>query len=171
MLRSKTELQTGPLHPILGPSTRSKILKLGVENSTRGRRPHPGKPPLGVNETVHHALQENCSRVILPGPAQERAHPGQIFGRPHGAVLDGQTGVLVRVELALRSDGVLLAGHGLLGQDIAVLEDDRGVAEDEVHRPVDRALAVELAVGVCVECVLECVHGAPVEERLIGRRH
>lgn len=85
--------------------------------------------------------------------------------------MDGDSGVLIRVGFALGCDGVLLAGEGLSGEDVAVLEDDGGVAEYEVHCPVDVALAVELAVGVGVERVLKRVHLTAEEDGEVRRRH
>lgn len=84
--------------------------------------------------------------------------------------MDRNACVLVRVFLALCSYGHKLVGHGLPRHDVAILEDDGRVPEDEVDGARDVALTVELAVGVGVEGVLVCVEGAPVEDRLVGTR-
>lgn len=71
---------------------------------------------------------------------------------------------MVRVDFSLGGDGVLLVGHRLPGEDVAVLEDDGGVTEHEIDCSNDVAFAVELAVRVCVKCVLETVESASVED-------
>lgn len=50
---------------------------------------------------------------------------------------------------------------------LAVLEDGRGIAEDEVHCAVNVTLAVELAESQGVECVLVPGDAAPVERGLV----
>lgn len=47
----------------------------------------------------------------------------------------------------------------------AILENHRGVAENEVHGAVDVALSVELALGVDHQGVLVALEGAPIEDR------
>lgn len=65
--------------------------------------------------------------------------------------MDRDPRVLVRVDPALCRDGDLLAGEGTAGVDHAVLEDDGGVAENEVDGAVDVAFLVELTLGVNVD--------------------
>ena len=77
--------------------------------------------------------------------------------------MDHYACVLVRVEPALSRDHVLLAQVGTPGLDGAVLEDDSGVAEDEVDGAGDEAVCEELAVVVDVEGVLVCKEVAAVE--------
>lgn len=81
--------------------------------------------------------------------------------------MNGDAGVLVWVLAVLRGDGVLLQVHRLAGVDAAVLQHHGGVAEDEVHRPVDVALPEELPLGVHVEGVLVADHVAPVDHRVV----
>ncbi|KAB8106844.1 hypothetical protein EE612_041350, partial [Oryza sativa] len=84
------------------------------------------------------------------------------------AALDGDAGVLVGVLPALRREHVLLVGVRAARVEVAVLEHDGGVAEDEVHRAVDVAVAVELAKRVRVQRVLVAREAAPVERRQVG---
>ena len=70
----------------------------------------------------------------------------------------------------MSGDGVLLIRHGLPGEYVAVLEDAGGVPEYEIDRSDDVAFAVELAVRMCVESVLEGGEPTSVEDRLVGRR-
>nr|GMD67669.1 hypothetical protein BHE74_00022651 [Ipomoea batatas] len=122
------------------------VLKLRVKYGVRGSGPHPRHPPIGVDQPSQLGLHENGGRIILPRPAEEGVDAGEVSERRNGAVLDGNAGVVVRVEFSLGGDGVLLAGHGFSGVDPAVLEDDGGVSEDEVDGADDGAVFVELAV-------------------------
>ena len=81
--------------------------------------------------------------------------------------MDRDARVLVRVLAVLGRDGVLLEVHGLAGIEAAVLEDNGGVAEYEVHRAVDVAFAEELPLRVHVERVLVANHVAPVDHRVV----
>ena len=74
-------------------------------------------------------------------------------------------GVRSLVSPALGCHGVLLAGHRLPDVYVAVLEDHGGVAEDEVDGAIDVAVAVELLLGVDVECVLVALEAALVVDR------
>ena len=72
------------------------------------------------------------------------------------------------VDSSLRRVSHLLADQcGLLGDDVARLENGSAVPEYEIHGSVDGAVGVELAKSVSVECVLEAVEGAAVECHLI----
>lgn len=51
------------------------------------------------------------------------------------------------------------------GEDLAILDDDSAVAEDEVHSAGDTAFALELPEGVGVECALIAEDAAAVECR------
>lgn len=62
--------------------------------------------------------------------------------------MDGNSGVFIGIRSSLGGNCVLLVGHGASGDDIAVLDDDRSVAEDEIHGAVDINFAVELAERV-----------------------
>ena len=53
------------------------------------------------------------------------------------------------------------------GLDVAVLEDYRGISKYEVDGAGYVTVAVELAVGMGIEGVLEGVKGASIEYRLI----
>lgn len=65
-------------------------------------------------------------------------------------------------------ENVALVRVGSAGVEVAVLEDDGGVAEDEIDGAVDVAFAVELAEGVDVEGVLVGDEAAAVESREVG---
>lgn len=82
--------------------------------------------------------------------------------------MDGNSGVLVRVGSALSRDGVLLLVHGPPGEDHAVLEDDGGVAEDEVYGAVDVAFFVELPLGMDIESVLVAFEATAIEDREVS---
>lgn len=82
--------------------------------------------------------------------------------------MEGETGRFVRVLPALSRDGVLLIRKALLREQLAVLEDGGGVAEDEVHRAGDLAFSVELTHRVGVEAVLVAEDPASVEDGEVG---
>lgn len=71
-------------------------------------------------------------------------------------------GILVRVGSSLGRDVVLIRG-AFSGRDVAALENDGGVSEDEVDGAGYVGLTVELAFGESVECVLVSVDGASVD--------
>ncbi|KAH0467288.1 hypothetical protein IEQ34_004526 [Dendrobium chrysotoxum] len=93
---------------------------------------------------------------------------GEVRGGCDDGVVDGDSGILVGISSSLSGDRVLLAAKGLAGVDIAVLEDDGGVAEDEVDGAVDVAVAVELALAVDVDGVLVSLKAAAVEDGEVG---
>ena len=72
------------------------------------------------------------------------------------------------IALALCCDRVELICQWLSWLNVAALEHNRCIAEDEVYGACDVAFAVELAVGVGVESVLIGVKRAPVEDGLVG---
>lgn len=82
--------------------------------------------------------------------------------------MDNDSGILVWVCSCLCRYRVLLVAHGFPNEDVAVLEDRYGVAEDEVYGAVDVAVAVELALGVDVESVLVPLEAATVEHRVVA---
>lgn len=77
--------------------------------------------------------------------------------------MDDNAGGLVAIGAALGGDGAVLVGEGLADEEEAGLEDDGGIAEDEVYGAGDGAVGVELAVGLHVERGLVAVHAAVVE--------
>ncbi|KAH0465948.1 hypothetical protein IEQ34_006051 [Dendrobium chrysotoxum] len=112
------------------------------------------------------------ARVELPRAAEVRldlpVHGFEVRRGLNVGGLDHDTCVLVLVGAALGCDHV---GFSLLrssGEDIAVLDDDRRVAKDEVDCAVDVAFAVELALCVDAERVLVSFDAASVENRLVG---
>lgn len=84
------------------------------------------------------------------------------------AVLQHDASGLALVGSALSRDDVLLIVKGLSEVEDAVLEDDGGVAEDEVDCTGDDAASVELAVGLDVESVLETFETTVHEHGPIG---
>lgn len=68
-----------------------------------------------------------------------------------------------RLLAALCGHNVLLVVHWLAHKEEAVLEDDLGIAEDEVDGTRDGTFAVELTVGVSVQGVLVTIEVAVVE--------
>ena len=63
---------------------------------------------------------------------------------------------------------VLLAFHGLSGYELAFLEHNCRVSEDEVNGACDDGVTVELPVGVGVECVLKGIYPATVYDGFVG---
>lgn len=106
-------------------------------------------------------------RIVFPWPAEVSPDGAQIRRRQNGAVLYNDPCILVGIVFALCCDSVLLAGHGFFGADVAVLEDDGGVSENEIYSSVNVAFAVELSVGMGVERVLKAVNAAAVEDGLV----
>lgn len=77
---------------------------------------------------------------------------------------------MINVGFTLGRNGDELVGQRLPGLDVAVLENDGRISENEVDGAGDVAVAIELAVGVGIESVLETVYQAPVEYGHIGAR-
>ena len=77
--------------------------------------------------------------------------------------MDGDSGVLIRIGTALGGDGDGFVRR-ITGDDVAILEYDGGIAEDEIDGAVNVALFVELAFGVNVESVLIPFEAATVED-------
>ena len=156
-----------PFYPLRSPSTRPSILKLCIKQCIEGKIAIPLMPPSWINHVTNARLHNHSSRILLPWPPKKRLeasfHWLQIAAGTDPTLLDHYAGVLVRVEPALSRDRVLLARVGTPGLDGAVLEDDGGVAEDEVDGAGDEAVCEELAVVVDVEGVLVCKEVAAVE--------
>lgn len=81
--------------------------------------------------------------------------------------MDDDAGVLVRIGSALGGDGVGLVAW-FAGEDVAVLENDGGIAEDEIDSAIYVAISIELAIGVDIEGVLVAFEAAPVEDGEVG---
>ncbi|CAA7398418.1 unnamed protein product [Spirodela intermedia] len=146
------DAQTRPLHPAGRPGSRAGVPKLGVEERAEGEVAVPRQPPRRVDQLVGLGVASTLR---------------QIRGGQDPASLNGGPGVLIRVRPALGGDHVFLARQRQSGVEVAGLENHGSVAEDEVHRAVDVALAVELAEGVGVEGILVPLKAAPVERRLV----
>lgn len=81
--------------------------------------------------------------------------------------MDRDSGGLPWVVPSLGRYHVGLVLHGLSNEDLAVLDNRCSVAEDEVHRAIDVAVTIELALGVDEEGVLVGFEAAPVEDRAV----
>lgn len=75
---------------------------------------------------------------------------------------------MIRIVSTLRSEDVLLFWIGLPGVEVRFLENDGGVAEDEIDGAVDVAFPVELPERVNVEGVLVGYEAALVEYGEVG---
>lgn len=148
------------------------VAELGVEACPEPKVAGPREPPSGLDKVVDEGLHNYSSGEFLPGPAQvsRELEPNRVVVRvgDKGAVLDDDGGGLATLLAALGGDDALLVVHRTADDEAAVLEDCGGVAEDEVDGAGDVAVAVELALGVGVKGVLVAVHGAPVEDHLVG---
>lgn len=163
---------TRPRHPRTRVRPGSTVQVLPIIQRAQRKRPVPLQPPSGVHHVIDVRLQINRPGVLLPRPAEirfeGRLDRNQIGGGGDFAVEDGDAGVLVRVLSALGGEDVLLVVVGFPRVEVAVLEDDGGVAEDEIDGAVDVALAVELAERVDVESVLVANEAALVKCGEVG---
>ena len=75
--------------------------------------------------------------------------------------MDRDSGVLIRICAALGGDRDRLVWR-IAGDDVAILDYDGGVAENEIDGAVNVALFVELAFGEDVESVLKAFEAAAV---------
>lgn len=161
-----------PRHPPARVRTGAAVHILPVVKRRQREIPGPLQPPGRVHQIPYIRKHKNGPRVLLPRPAQVglelRLDRNQVGRGRHLASQDRYTGVLERVLSALGGVQVLLILIGSAGVEVAVLEDDGGVAEDEVDGAVDVAVAVELAEGVDVEGVLVSDKAAVVEGGEVG---
>nr|GMD60927.1 Os01g0312600 [Ipomoea batatas]GMD70965.1 Os01g0312600 [Ipomoea batatas] len=133
--------------------------QIDIKRNAGGRNPLLSEYEVSDGELI--SLTSVKDSIALPFHSCARV-------RTRSSVLDRNAGVLVGILPSLRGEDVLLIVHGFPGVEIAVLEDDGGVAEYEVHRAVDVAVAVELAEGVDVESVLVRNEAAVEEDRQVG---
>lgn len=162
-----------PLHPPALIRPRSSVLHLRVEARVQSEIAQPWQPTVGMDDRVDKGLDNKGPGKCLPWPAEV----GRVLGvgggweggiGGDGAVVEDDGGGRLPGLAALCGDDVLLVVEGLADEDLAVLEDGFGVAEDEVDGAGDGAVAVELAEGVDVEGVLVRVHLAVVEDGAVG---
>lgn len=163
---------TRPRHPRTRIRTGSTVQILPIVQRTQCKRPVPLQPSSGIHKITNVRFQINGPRILLPRTAQIRFkiryHRNQIRPGRDFAIQDRNPGVLVRVLSSLGGEDVFLVFVRLAGVEVAVLEDDGGVAEDKVDGAVDVAFAVELAEGVDVEGVLVADEAALVECGKVG---
>jgi len=165
------QVKPSPIHSPIGPGPRPIIRVLAVVQRAQNLVvvSRPFRPPRRVDNVVNERLDVHCRGKVPPWPAQIGPGPpiaGREVVRGHdGAVLDRNSRDLVRVVAALGCDCVGLARRWQLRVDVAVLEDDCCIAEDEVDGARDVAVAVELAERVGVEGVLVAVDYATVDCR------
>lgn len=163
---------TRPRHPRarVGPGSTVEVLPI-IQGAER-KGAVPLEPPSGVHHVIDVRLEINRPGVLLPRTAEirfeGRLDRNEIGGGGDFAVEDGDAGVLVRVLSALGGEDVLLVCVGFSRVEVAVLEDDGGVAEDEIDSAVDVALAVELAERVDVKSVLVADEAALVKCGEVG---
>ncbi|GER24719.1 plant invertase/pectin methylesterase inhibitor, partial [Striga asiatica] len=166
------QMKPGPFHPSSRVRPGSRVVELRVVRGVEREIPNPLAPPGRLNRPIHKRLHVNRPRVFLPWSAEvclDSAIAGrQVFGCPDCTILDRDARVLVGVGSALGSNCVELPGHWEARPEAAALKNDGRVAEDEVDRAVDMAVAVELSEGVDVQCVLVSLEAAIVEDREIG---
>uniref|UniRef100_J3L4T3 Uncharacterized protein n=1 Tax=Oryza brachyantha TaxID=4533 RepID=J3L4T3_ORYBR len=164
----------GPADAGGGAGAGALVLVLAVEERLEREVAVPREPPRRVDVRVQVGQHVHRARVLLPRPAQERRellrHGRQVGRRHDAAPVDGGAGVLVRIGPALRRDRVLLRRRGAPRREHAALEHGRRVAEHEVHRAGDGAVAVELPELVRVQGVLVAVQAAAVDHGAVGAR-
>lgn len=165
--RSNIKPDTRPSHSSICQWSSSKIFKLCIENTTHIRLPLC--PSRWIQESSDVRLHYYCSCIVSPGPSKI-CGSCEVVKRIHSTPLDWHACILIWVRFALSSDGIELAWHWLPWLYATVLENHCCISKDEVYRPSDLATSVELAIWMCVECVLKCVEGATIEDGLIWRR-
>jgi hypothetical protein len=165
-----------PLDPGRGVRAGPRVHVLAVVERVESEVAIPLEPPGRVDQRVELRLHEHGARVLLPRAAEVglRVARGEVRRGGHLAALDRDARVLVGVLAALRREDVLLVGQRLARVQVAALQHDGGVAEDEVDGAVHVAVAEELAQGVHVQRVLVPHEAAPVERRQVrahAQRH
>lgn len=83
---------------------------------------------------------------------------------PDGAAEDECPGVLIAL---LPSLCCYYVASRMTSVNVAKVEHDASVAEDEIYGAVDVALSEHLRIRVGIECVLIAFEAAPVERRLV----
>lgn len=160
------------MHPLRRVRPGPRVVILDVVERVERERPHPGGPPLGVDEALDVGLHDDRPRQLLPGAAEVdlegRVGLEQLLLGREGAALDDGDAGEVLLGAALRRHHAGLVRVGLAHDEVALLEDRDGVAEDEVNGAADLALAVQLAVDLRVQGVLVAVHVDVVEDAQVA---
>ena len=165
-------METRPRDPTRGVRPGARVIVLGVVQSGQRLIAAPLVPTRGLDHAIQVGLHDNRPRIVLPRPTEvglgSAVAGRQVSSGTKGAIVKRRASNLVRVSAALSGDRIELALEGEARVDVARLEDDGGVAKDEVNGAVDVAFAVELAVGVGVEGVLVGLEAAPEEGGEVG---
>lgn len=165
--RTSYHMIATPINPAARRWTRSSVLVLSIVQSLEGKIAIPLKPPSWVNQSVQVTLQKNRAWILLPRSTQvclDRTEDRfEVWPGHDTGVVNRNARVLIRVGPALCRDCVLLTVRGPSCVDHAVLEDDSGVAKNEVDGAVHVALFVELSLRVDVEGVLVAFEATTVE--------
>lgn len=156
-----------PCDSVLGAGSGAGVGELGEVASVKEEAAQPWEVTLGLDDVIDLVFHEDGPGVCLPWPGQVRPD-GELVGGEGGvghdaAVLDDNTCAHLLVGGAVGGDDVLLVLHGHPEEDGGVLDQGACVAEDEVNGSGDLTVAVELALGVCVQGVLVTPDGAVKE--------
>ncbi|KAL9688665.1 hypothetical protein QQ045_033088 [Rhodiola kirilowii] len=118
------------------------------------------------------SVHDDCAGVRLTWAAEVRFEVGFHwfeFGIGDDfTTLDDDSRRLATFLAAVGGHGVEFVVVRFADHEGAILEEDWGVAEDEVDCAGDDAVAVVLTLGVGVECVLVAVHSAVFEDGEVG---
>jgi len=164
-------LKTRPRDSSGGVGTRTSVVELVVGAGLFEGASHPGHVPFGEEDVIDLGVHDHHLRVNPPGPAEVRdlgGHGRELGLAGEDAVLEDQGAGAVDLGPSAGGDHALLGLHGLPHDELAVLEKGNGIAEDKVDGAGDGAVAVELALGLCIESVLVTVHVTVVEDGLVS---
>nr|GLL23282.1 hypothetical protein Ccrd_015829 [Ipomoea trifida] len=144
-LKAQREWEPGPTQPVTTGDERAGGVGCGLGGVGDDFKSFP----------VNSPGRASSGAGVLVFPVGSGSNP---------ALLDHDPGVLVRVGSPLGRDHILLLRAGAPRVDVTVLENRRGVAENEVDRAGHVALDEELTVGVNVEGVLKVISLPTVAE-------
>lgn len=165
-------LDTAPCYTLIFASTGATVVVLSIEACLEPKISLPRQPSLWLNQVINGRLHDDGPRVLLPWTAQICLvfMPQGVVCRIRGksAVYDDDSSWLAPLFPALSSDNARLIGHWLAHHESAVLENCGSITKNKVNGTGDGAVTVELALDMCVKCVLVASKCAPVENSLIG---
>lgn len=163
-------LDIWPLNPGWRVSTGALVVVLVVGTRVLEGIPHPRHVPFGEEDIVDVGIEDDNLGVCFPGSPQVREfglYRCDLGFAGEVACLEDEGTGAIGFGPSSCCDHALLGVEGLSHDELAILEDSEGIAEDEVDGSADGAVAVELALGLDVEGVLEGVHLAVEEHRLV----